>query len=102
MKSDSFVVETVLDPTVLQPRTPEVISPTAKPQTTHYVSASPSSSSSSITTAPRVQVIILLPPPIMVAIYAPLVLVAPLHDMPQDYQMNGSHICSFGVGCTSP
>jgi hypothetical protein len=85
-KSDSFVAETVLDPTVLQPRTPEVLSPTAKPQTTHSVPASPSSSSSSVTTPPIIQVVVPPPPPIMAARYAPLVLAAPLHAMPQDYQ----------------
>jgi hypothetical protein len=57
-KSDRFVAETVLDPTVLQPQTPEVLSPTAKPQTTHSVPASPSSSSSSATTPPIIEVIV--------------------------------------------
>jgi hypothetical protein len=85
-KSDSFVAETILDPTVLQPRTPEVLSPTAKPQTTHSVPASPSSSSSSATTPPIIQFVVPPPPPIMAARYAPLVLAAPLHAMPQDYQ----------------
>jgi hypothetical protein len=32
------------------------------------------------------QVVVQTPPPIMVARYAPLVLVSPLHDMAQDYQ----------------
>jgi hypothetical protein len=86
MKSDSFVAETVLDPTVLQPRTHEVLSPTAKPKNTHSVLASPSSSSSSVTTPPIIQVAIPPPSPIMAAMHAPLVLVAPLHAMPHDYQ----------------
>jgi hypothetical protein len=87
MKSDSFVTETVLDPVVLQPQTPKVLSPTAKPQTAHYVRASPSSSSFSATAPPIIQVVVPPPPPIMAARYDPLVLVAPLHDMRQDYQM---------------
>jgi hypothetical protein len=86
-KSNSFVAETVLDPTILQPWTPEVLSPIAKRQTTHSVPASPSSSSSSVITPPSIQVIIPPPPPIMAARYTPLVLAAPLHAMPQYYQM---------------
>jgi hypothetical protein len=34
--SDSFVTEIIFDPTVLQPRTPEVLSPTTKPQITPF------------------------------------------------------------------
>jgi hypothetical protein len=131
MKSDSFVTETILDQTILQPRTPEILSPRAipdkkfleefdkletlvanldqalhqahfqqsvelsaitiaaasvKPQPTHSVPASPSSSSSSVTSPPIIQVVVPPPPPIMAARYAPLVLAAPLHAMPQDYQ----------------
>jgi hypothetical protein len=85
-KSDSFVAETVLDPTVLQPWTPEVLSPTTKPQTTHFVPASPSSSSSFSTTPPIIQFVIPPPPPIMAARYAPLVLAAPLHVVCQYYK----------------
>ena len=80
------MAETILDPTVLQPWTLDVLSPTTKPQTTHSMPASPSSSSSTVTTPPNIQVVVLPPPPIMAARYAPLVLVAPLHAMPQDYQ----------------
>jgi hypothetical protein len=80
------VAENVLDPTILQPQTPEVLSPTAKPQTTHSVLASSSSSSSSVTTPPIIQVVILPPPPTMATRYTPLVLATPLHSMPQDYQ----------------
>jgi hypothetical protein len=80
------VAETILDPTVLQPWTLEVLSPTPKPQTTYSVSASPPSSSSFVTTPPIIQVVVLPPLPIMEAIYVPLVLVSPLHAMPQDYQ----------------
>jgi hypothetical protein len=87
MKSDSFVTETILDPTILQPQTPEILSPTTKSRTTHSVPVDPSSSSFSTTAPPILQVSVSPPPPIMVAIYAPLVLAAPLHDTPQDYQM---------------
>jgi hypothetical protein len=86
-RSDSFVIGIILDPTLLQPRTPKVLSPTTKPQTTHSVLSSPSSSSSSAATSQIIQFVIPPPPPIMAARYAPLVLVAPLHAMPQDYQM---------------
>jgi hypothetical protein len=85
-RSDSFVTGIIFDPTILQPRTPEVLSPTAKLQTTPSVLSSPSSSSSSVATSPIIQFVIPPPPPIMAARYAPLVLVAPLHAMPQDYQ----------------
>jgi hypothetical protein len=81
------VTETVLDPTILQPWTPETLSPTAKPQTAHFVPTIPSSFSSFATAPPIIQIVVPPPPPIMVARYAPLVLVAPLHDMPQYYQM---------------
>jgi hypothetical protein len=81
------VTEIVLDPKTLQPRTPEILSPTTKPQTAHSMLVSPSSSSSSVTAPPIIQGIVLPPPPIMAARYAPLVLAAPLHSMPQDYQM---------------
>jgi hypothetical protein len=85
-RSDSFVTGLVFDPTVLQPRTPEVLSPTTKLQITPSVLSSPSSSSSSVATSPTIQVVLPPPPPIMAARYAPLVLAAPLHAMPQDYQ----------------
>jgi hypothetical protein len=130
-KSDSFVSETVLDQTILQPRTPEILSPRAdvdqrflqefdkledlvenldqaldkahfqqsvelsaltiaatsvKPKPAHSVPPSPSSSTTSVTSPPITQVVVQPPPPIMAARYAPLVLVAPLHAMPQDYQ----------------
>jgi hypothetical protein len=80
------VTEIILDPTILQPQTPEVLSPTAKPQITPSVPTSPYSSSSSVATSPIIQFVISPPPPIMATIYAPLVLAAPLHAMPQDYQ----------------
>ena len=48
--------------------------------------SSPSSSSSLVATSPIIQVVVPPPLPIMEARYAPLVLVAPLHAMPQDYQ----------------
>jgi hypothetical protein len=130
-KSDSFISETVLDQTILQPRTPEILSPreefdqrflqefnkledlvanldqalyqahfqqsvelssltivaaSIKHQIIHSTSPSPTSSTSSVTSPPITQVVVQPPPPIMAARYAPLVLVAPLHAMPQDYQ----------------
>jgi hypothetical protein len=84
--SNSFVTGIIFDPTILQPRTPEVLSPMTKPQITPSVLSSPSSSSSSVATSPIIQVVVPPPPPIMAARYAPLVLAAPLHAMPQDYQ----------------
>jgi hypothetical protein len=86
-RSDSFVTEIFLDLTILQPRTPEVLSPTAKPQITPSVLSSIFASLSSVTTSPIIQSVIPPPPHIMVARYAPLVLTPPLHAMPQDYQM---------------
>jgi hypothetical protein len=86
MKFDRFVTKTILDLAVLQPQTPEVLSPTTKPQTAHSVLASPSSSSFPAIAPPIIQVVVPPPPPIMVARYATLVLATPLHDMPQDYQ----------------
>jgi hypothetical protein len=86
-KYDSFVTETILYPTILQPQTPEILSLIAKPQTAHFVPASPSSSSFSATAPPISQVVVPPPPPIMASRYAPLVLISPLHDIPQDYQM---------------
>jgi hypothetical protein len=56
-RSDSFVTGIIFDPTVLQPRTPEVLSPTAKPQITPSVLSSPSSSSSSVATSPIIQLL---------------------------------------------
>ena len=57
-----------------------------KPQITPSVLSTPSSSSSSVATSPIIKVVVPPPPPIMEARYAPLVLVVPLHSMPQDYQ----------------
>jgi hypothetical protein len=51
-RSDIFVTEIILDPTILQPQTPKVLSPTTKTQTTHSVLASPSSSSFLVATLP--------------------------------------------------
>jgi len=56
-----------------------------KPEPVHSTPPNPSSSTTFITSPPITQVIV-QPPPIMVARYAPLVLVSPLHAMPQDYQ----------------
>jgi hypothetical protein len=80
------VTEIILDPKTLQTRTPKIMSPTTKPQIAHSVPASPSSSSYFVTALPIIQVVVPPPPPIMAARYAPLVLSAPLHAMPQDYQ----------------
>ena len=52
----------------------------------HSFSPRPSSFTTLVATSPVTQVVVQPPPPIMVVRYAPLVLVAPLHDMPQDYQ----------------
>jgi hypothetical protein len=121
----------VLDQTILQPKTPEILSPRAdvdqlflqefdkledlvanldqaldrahfqqsvelsaltivaasvKPQTIHSAPPSPSSSTASVTSPPIIQVTVQAHPPAMAARYAPLVLAAPLHAMPQDYQ----------------
>jgi hypothetical protein len=84
--SNIFVTEIIVDPTVLQPRTPEVMSPTTKLKITPSGLSSPSSSLSSVTTSPIIQSVIPPPPHIMASQYAPLVLDAPLHDIPQDYQ----------------
>jgi hypothetical protein len=85
-QSDIFVARIIFDPTVLQPRTPEVLSPTNKTQITPSVLSSTPLSSSSVATSSIIQFVVPLPPPIMAARYAPLVLDAPLHAMPQDYQ----------------
>jgi hypothetical protein len=52
------------------------------PQVTQTIPPSHASSTSSISSPPITQVVIQPPPLIMVARYAPLVLVAPLHAMP--------------------
>jgi hypothetical protein len=52
----------------------------------HSFSPRPSSSTALVATSPVTQVVVQPPPPIMAVRYAPLVLVSPLHDMPQDYQ----------------
>jgi hypothetical protein len=57
-----------------------------KPQTIHSTPPSPSSSTASVTSPPIIQVIVQAHSPIMVARYAPLMLAAPFHAMPQDYQ----------------
>jgi hypothetical protein len=57
-----------------------------KPQVTHCIPPNPSSSTSSVTSPPIIKVIIQPRPPIMAARYSPLVLDAPLHNMPGDYQ----------------
>jgi ribonuclease HI len=85
-RSETFASKLIFDPSVLQPRTPEAVSPTSKLGIKASTPHSPSSPSSSVTTPPAVQAILLPLPPIMAARYAPLVLVAPLHAMPQDYQ----------------
>jgi hypothetical protein len=84
--SETFASKLVFDPTVLQPRTPEALSPMTKMQINTSAPHSPSSPSSSVTTPPATQAVLPPPPPIMAAHYAPLVLDTPLHAMPQDYQ----------------
>jgi hypothetical protein len=130
-KSDIFVSETILDQTILQPRTLEILSPriefdqrflqefdkledlvenldqalyqahfqqsvelcsltivtsSIKHQIIHSTCPTYTSSISSVTSPPITQVVVQHPPPIMATRYAPLVLDAPLHAMPQDYQ----------------
>jgi hypothetical protein len=85
-RSETFASKLVFDPSVFQPRTPEAVSPTSKLGINSSTPHSPSSPSSSVTTPPAIQAILPPPPPIMAARYAPLVLAAPLHAMPQDYQ----------------
>jgi hypothetical protein len=68
-----------------------------KPRPGHSIPPIPSSSTASITTSPITHVIIQPPPPIMAARYAPLVLVAALHAMPQDYQTRLSQFDSTGA-----
>jgi hypothetical protein len=63
-----------------------IVAASIKHQIIHSTSPSPTSSTSSITSPPITQVVVQPPPPIMATIYAPLVLAAPLHAMPQDYQ----------------
>ena len=57
-----------------------------KPQTIHSAPPSPSTSTAYVTSPPIIQVIVQAHPPAMAARFAPLVSVAPLHAMPQDYQ----------------
>ena len=57
-----------------------------KHQIIHSTSPIPTTSTSSVTSPPITQVVFQPPPPIMEARYDPLVLVAPLHAMPRDYQ----------------
>jgi hypothetical protein len=57
-----------------------------KPKLAHSIPPNPSSSTSSVTSPPVTQVVVKPPPPIMETRYAPLVLAAPLHAMPGDYQ----------------
>jgi len=120
-----------LDQTILQPKTPKILSPredvdqlflqefdkledlvanldqaldrahfqqsvkissltitiaSVKPQTIHSAPPSPLSSIASITSPLIIQVTFQAHPPAMATRYAPLVLTAPLHAMPQDYQ----------------
>jgi hypothetical protein len=85
-RSETFASKLFFDSSVFQPRTPEAVSPMSKLGINSSTPHSPSSPSSSVTTPPAIQAILPPPPPIMVARYAPLVLAAPLHVMPQDYQ----------------
>jgi ribonuclease HI len=85
-RSEAFASKLVFYPSVLQPRTPEAVSPTSKRGVNASTPHSLSSPSSPVTTPPAVQAVLPPPPPIMAARYAPLVLAAPLHAMPQDYQ----------------
>jgi hypothetical protein len=55
-RSETFVTGLVFDPTVLQPRTPKVLSPKTKLQITTSAQPSPPSSSTSVATSPTTQV----------------------------------------------
>ena len=93
-KSDNFLSDTVLDQDILRPRILERPLPKIRdcPQqsvefhtltvTTASVSIIPTSSTSLVTSPLITQVVVQTPPPAMATRYAPLVLVAPLHDMP--------------------
>jgi hypothetical protein len=63
-----------------------IVAVSVKPKPGHSIPPIPSSSIALVTTSPVTQVFVQPPPPIMATRYAPLVLVAHLHDMPQDYQ----------------
>jgi hypothetical protein len=63
-----------------------IVAASVKPKLAHSTPPNPSSFTSSVTSPPVTQVVVQPYPPIMVARYAPLVLVAPLHAMPHDYQ----------------
>jgi hypothetical protein len=63
-----------------------IVATSLKSKTIHSSPPSPSSSTASITSPPIIQVTVQAHPPAMAARYAPLVLVDPLHVMPQDYQ----------------
>jgi hypothetical protein len=85
-QSEAFASKLIFYSSMLQPRTPEAVSPTLKWGVNASTPHSLSSPSSPVTTPPAVQAVLPPPLPIMAARYAPLVLAAPLHAMPQDYQ----------------
>jgi hypothetical protein len=63
-----------------------IVAASVNPQVTQSIPPSPTSSTSYVTSPPITQVFIQPPPLIMAARYAPFILTAPLHNMPQDYQ----------------
>jgi hypothetical protein len=67
-----------------------------KPKSIHSSPPSPSSSTNSVTSPPIIHVVVHPPPLIMATRYDPLVLVAPLHAMPQDYQTRIPQYDSIG------
>jgi hypothetical protein len=62
------------------------VSPSRRSKIARSIPPNPSSSMSFFTCPPVTQAVVQPPPPIMAAKYDPLVLVAPLHAMPQNYQ----------------
>ena len=73
-----------------------IVAASVKPQTIHSAPPSPSSYTASVTSLPIIQVTFQAHPPVMAAIYDPLVLAAPLHAMPQDYQTRLTQYDSTG------
>jgi hypothetical protein len=71
-----------------------IVAVSVKPKPGHSNLPNPSSSKTSFTTSPITQVVVQPPPPITTTIYSPLVLVSPLHNMPQYYQTRIPHFDS--------
>ena len=80
----------------IEPFSLNIAASSIKHQIIHSTSPIPTSSTSYVTSPPITQVVVQPPPPIMAARYDPLVLVAPLHAMPQDYQTRLHQFDSIG------